>query len=247
MGPADSSWTHHAPGIEAAYLLTVATIGLRHVTSRYFRMGSLDLFGRPTNARTPAPCSLSNHGVQANDREVLTPRSNNSLECSRCNRVCRFSVGRTACTGNGRGHAGPLPTAFQPVLAPQHQWLCPAPRGRCGGRRLPQGQLRRRRRGAEARAQSLADSCPADRVGALPIDVRRHDGRRRGARAFGYDERPSGALSSQRRAAWMVEKVRSRRPGRSRALTLLMNASFPVEPVKMAIGPGVPSPLRVLA
>ena len=30
---------------------------------------------------------------------------------------------------------------------------------------------------------------------------RRHDGRRREACAFGYDERPSGALSSQRRAA----------------------------------------------
>jgi hypothetical protein len=28
-------------------------------------MGCLDLFSRPTNARAPAPCSLSNHGVQA--------------------------------------------------------------------------------------------------------------------------------------------------------------------------------------
>jgi hypothetical protein len=60
-------------------------------------------------------------------------------------------------------------------------------------------------------------------------------------------ERPSGAPSSQRRAAWMVENVRSRRPGRSRALTLLTNASFPVEPVKMAMGPGVPWPLSDLA
>ena len=66
-------------------------------------------------------------------------------------------------------------------------------------------------------------------------------------RAFGYDVRPSGALSSQRRAAWMVEKVRNRRPGRSRALTLLTNSSFPDEPVKTAIGPGVPCPFSDLA
>ena len=95
--------------------------------------------------------------------------------------------------------------------------------------------------------QSLADPRSCDRVGALPVNVRRHDGRRREARAFGYDACPSGALSSQRRAAWMVENVRSRRPGRSMALMLLTNSSFPVEPVKMAIGPGVPCPLSDLA
>jgi hypothetical protein len=61
------------------------------------------------------------------------------------------------------------------------------------------------------RAQPLADPCSGDGVGALSVNVRRHDSRRRGACAFGYDERPSGALSSQRRAAWMVENVSSRR------------------------------------
>jgi hypothetical protein len=38
----------------------------------------------------------------------------------------------------------------------------------------------RRRRGAEARAQSLAGPCPADRIGALPVSIRRYGGRRRG-------------------------------------------------------------------
>ena len=37
------------------------------------------------------------------------------------------------------------------------------------------------------------------------------------------------------------------RIGRSRALTLLTNSSFPDEPVKTAIGPGVPCPLSDLA
>jgi len=64
---------------------------------------------------------------------------------------------------------------------------------------------------------------------------------------FGYDVRPSGARSSQRRASWMVENVLSRRPGRNMVPTLRKNSSFPVEPVKMAIGPGVPCPLRDLA
>ena len=160
-----------------AHSLTVATIGLRRVTSRFFRMRCLDLFGRPPSARTPAPCSLSNHGCRQND-EVLPPRSSN-LECNRCNRLCRSGVGRSTfrrCppgAGNKRGHSGPLPTAFQPILAPQYEWLCPTHRGRCGGGGLPKGQLRRRRSGAEARAQSVADSCSCNRVGALPVDVRR--------------------------------------------------------------------------
>jgi uracil-DNA glycosylase len=61
------------------------------------------------------------------------------------------------------------------------------------------------------------------------------------------DDRPSGVLSSQRRAAWMVENVLSRRPGRIMVLTILTKSSLPDEPVKIAIGPGVVSPLSDLA